>query len=110
MDKETIFYSIMFQGTEAASIIPELGNAFNLTAHRINKDGEVIKIPINRTLGKLSVAGGQTWIHPVINVDSIDITFESNNTKTVRTARPVIRYCDATGCRNIVQFALHQNC
>ena len=35
MDKETIFYSIMYQDSSAISIIPELANAYNMTPHRI---------------------------------------------------------------------------
>lgn len=109
MDKETIFYSIMYQDSSAISIIPELTNAYNMTPHRIAKEGEVISIPINRTLGRLSFVGGQDWIHPIVNTDNISIVFDANNTGAVRVARPVIQYCDPNGCKNLVQFALHQN-
>ena len=71
MNKETIFYSIMYQDSSAISIIPELANAYNMTPHRITKEGEVINIPINRTLGRLSFVGGQDWIHPIVNTDNI---------------------------------------
>lgn len=109
MDKETIFYSIMFQDNDAVNIIPELKDAYNMTPHRIVKAGEVITIPINRTLGKLSFVGGQEWIHPVVNTDDIKIVFDENTTNATRIARPVIQYCDPAGCKNLVQFALHQN-
>lgn len=105
MNKETIFYSIMYQDSSAISIIPELANAYNMTPHRITKEGEVINIPINRTLGRLSFVGGQDWIHPIVNTDNISIVFDANNTGAVRVARPVIQYCDPNGCKNLVQFA-----
>lgn len=107
--EETIFYSIIYQDSKAVGIIPELGVAYNLTPHRINKEGELVTIPINRTLGELSFIGGQEWIHPVVNTDTISLVFDANTTGTVRTARPIIQYCDPNGCKNLVQFALHQN-
>lgn len=108
MDKETIFYSIMYQDSKAISIIPELKEAYNLTPHRIAKEGETINVAINRTIGTIQFIGGQDWIHPIVNTDNISIVFDTNTTNQVRVAKPVIQYCDPSGCRTLVQFALHQ--
>lgn len=110
MDKETIFYSIISMDTIAQTIIPELDKAYNMTPHRIPKEGDMVKIELNRSLGTISVIPGVEWIHPVVNTDEITIVFDSNNTGAERIARPYIQYCDATGCRRLLQFRLHQNC
>lgn len=108
-NKETIFYSIIQRGQNATDIIPELDKAYNMTPHRIDKNGDEVIVPIERTLGKVTVLPCCSWIHPEVTMDYIKLTFDPNTTNMERVAKPFIQYCDPSGCKMLLNFRIHQN-